>query len=152
CGFTFVFVTESVVGNPRDTRSDVARVCVFPAASVVTTLLTLQVPFSLVLGNVTAADPVTEVLGVKVAVAVCVPVVDGLTKVAWMFATPERSSVAETLTVTVAGAEVTSMEVGVKLNAVRFGGVVSLVEVTVSVVANPLAIRSAVPSTDVFPA
>jgi len=39
-------------------------------------------PFSLVRGKVTVAVPVTEVLGVKVADAVCVNVVEGLRKFA----------------------------------------------------------------------
>jgi hypothetical protein len=93
-GLVFVLVTVSCVGNPRPVRSDVARVRVFPTASDRTTLFTIQVPFSLVLGNVAVADPVTDVFGVKVAVAVCVNAVEGLRKFAWMFATPERSSVA----------------------------------------------------------
>jgi len=114
-------------------------------------LFTVQVPFSLVLGNVTEADPDTDVFAVKVATAVCVVAPVGLRKFAWMVVTPERSSVAWKLTVTVAGAEETSIEVGVKLNAVRVGGVVSLTDVTDSVLGNPLLVRSAGPRLKVFP-
>jgi hypothetical protein len=81
-GFVFVLVTVSWVGNPRRVRSDVARVCVFPTASDRITEFTVYVPFSLVLGKVAVAVPVTEVLGVKVADAVCVDVVEGLRKFA----------------------------------------------------------------------
>jgi hypothetical protein len=56
------------------------------------------------------------------------------------------------LTVTVAGAAVTSTEFGVKLNAVRVGGVVSVTEVTVSVVkVGNLLEMSAGPRSNVFP-
>ena len=51
-----------------------------------------------------------------------------------------------------AGAPVTLIEVGVKPKAVRVGGVVSWVEVTVRLVGNPIAFKSAVASTKVLPA
>src|SRR5258708_3084911 len=41
-GLVFVLVTESVVGNPRAIRSEVARSCVFPTVSVRTTLSTVH--------------------------------------------------------------------------------------------------------------
>jgi hypothetical protein len=54
---------------------------------------------------------------------VCMP--EGLLKRTWIRKTPERSSVAETFTVTLAGPADVLMVVGVKLNAVRVGGVTS---------------------------
>jgi hypothetical protein len=93
-GLGLLLVTVSCVANPLPAKSAVASVWVFPAASVEITLLTVHVPFSLVLGNIAVADPVTATFAVKVAVAVCVVPPDGLRKFAWMFATPERSSVA----------------------------------------------------------
>jgi hypothetical protein len=55
------------------------------------------------------------------------------------------------LTVTDAGVEVTLMEVGVKVNAVRDGGVMSLTEFTVRAVGKPLAATSLAANSKVFP-
>jgi len=52
----------------------------------------------------------------------------------------------------VAGAEVTLIDAGVKLNAVRVGGVVSVTDVTGRVLGNPRFVRSAGPSCKTFPA
>src|SRR5258708_364141 len=73
-------------------------------------------------------------------------------KTAWAVVTPERLSAAWKLTVTVAGKPVTLIEVGVKPKVVRVGGVVSVVDVTASVLANPLAVKSAGAKIKVLPA
>ena len=86
-------VTVSCVGKPRETRSEVARVTVFPDASDRNTLVTVQVPFSLPFGNVTATVPVVDVLAVKLAAAVCVVKPEGPVKTAWNVVAPDRSSV-----------------------------------------------------------
>jgi hypothetical protein len=51
----------------------------------------------------------------------------------------------------VAGAELTLIALGAKLNAVSVGGVVSVAEVTVSVLVNPLFVMSDGPRIKVFP-
>jgi hypothetical protein len=53
----------------------------------------------------------------------CLP--EGLKKNTDTLRTPDKSSVADTLTVTTACRDLVSMVVGVKLNAVRVGGVMS---------------------------
>jgi len=71
-------ITVNCVGNPALAKSDVAKVRVLPAASDRNTNCTVHVPFSLPLGNVAVAVPLTDVLAVNVAVAFCVEPPDWL--------------------------------------------------------------------------
>jgi hypothetical protein len=118
-------VTVRVLANPRFVTSVGPRTRVFPAASDMKMEVTVQVPGSPNAGKVAVAELVTEVAAVKLAVAVWVWPVDGLVNTAWKKLAPERSSVSVKLSVTAADAAEVSMEVGVKLKAVMFGGVVS---------------------------
>jgi hypothetical protein len=68
--------------------------------------------------------PLTLVAGEKLeAPSTCTP--EGLRNATAAKLTPARLSVADTLTATLAGPDAVSMVVGVKLNAVRAGGVTS---------------------------
>jgi hypothetical protein len=73
------FTTLSCVGNPRATRSAVARDVVFPAASETKTASNVQMAFSLPWGKVSVTLLETEVLGVGLAEAVCVDPPEALT-------------------------------------------------------------------------
>src|SRR2546429_606616 len=86
---------------------------------------TVQVPSSLNCGNVASAVTLTLGAGGVEARAArpCLP--EGLTKFTCTKLTPDRSSVADKLTVTTAEPADVSMMVGVKLSTVRVGGVTS---------------------------
>ena len=63
--------------------------------------------------------------GTKAGTVTCDCLPEGLTKSAYIKLTPDRSSVADKLTATLAGRVAVLMVVGAKLNAVRVGGVTS---------------------------
>ena len=75
---------------------------------------------------------------------------EGLIKLTCTLLTPERSSATTGLTSTVPPNVL--REAGEKLNDVRVGGAESTVDVTVSVVVNPLATSPGVSKNKVFPA
>jgi hypothetical protein len=87
--------------------------------------------------------------GEILAVPVTVWPPEGLTNVTWTVLTPVMSSATTGLTSTVPPSVL--REAGEKLNDVRVGGVVSGIDVTLSVVVNPLAASPAVSKNSVFP-
>ena len=147
-----VEVTESVVGNPLATRSEVASTNVLQTVSDTNTAVTVHVPASLNRGKLSTIESFTVVFGVKLLVATWVELPEGLTKTAWKKLTHERSSVRVKLAVTLADAAVVSIVAGVKLKAVMFGGVVSAVEETCRAVVKPAAARPLLSRNSVLPA
>jgi hypothetical protein len=131
--------TDKVEGKPLPARSLGPNCKVFPAASVMNTLATVQVPASLNAGKLTAAELVTVNAGANFAEAACVWLPEGLTNTAWKELTPDTSSVRLKFTVSDAAAVEVLTEVGVKLNALAFGGKVSCADVTCNVVGNEAA-------------
>jgi hypothetical protein len=77
---------------------------------------------------------------------------EGLVNTAWNELAPDRSSVTVKFTVTVADAAVVLIELGLKLKAVMFGGVVSRTDVTGRAVANPAVAMPLVSRNRVSPA
>jgi hypothetical protein len=147
-----VDVTVRVFGKPAAARPSLSSRVVFPAASVRNTELTVQAPGSLNLGNVTAVEPVTVVAGFRFAVPLCVATPEGLRKVTCSELTPERSSVAAKLTVTLADADVVLIEFGETLNCVRAGGAESVLDVTVRLVGKLSAASPLSSKIKLFPA
>src|SRR5262245_25742694 len=86
---------------------------------------TVQVPTSLNCGNVTLTELLTVVAGEKSEPKKWFSPPEGLPKSTCTKVLPDRSSVAEKLTATSAGPVAVLMVVGVKVNAVRVGGVTS---------------------------
>src|SRR5579872_2021347 len=149
---SLVEVTLMVVGKPFSVRSLVLRISVLPAASSTTAEVRVQVPASLSFGNTKPAALVTLVDGVTVAVALCELTPEGLTRVNSSDCTPDLLSVAVKLAIRLAAAEVVLMEVGENDNALKFGGTVSVAELTCRVVGKPRAAMSLVLRTSVLPA
>src|SRR5258708_962269 len=119
------------------------RTSELPAASVTVMDATFHTPGSLDGGKVTWREPVTCFAGEKTAEPFCLKFPDGLTNTTSANLTPDELSVAVSSTVTVTGPWVVSIESGVTLKAVRFGGTVSGVELTCSERDSSLAASSA---------
>ena len=145
-------VTLSVVAKPLAARSAVPRTVVFPAASAQIADVILQVPGSLKRGNATITELVTDVAGVKLAVADCTWAPEGLVNAIWKKLAPDRSSVRLKLTAMLAAADDVLMELGLKLRAVMLGAAVSEVDDTVRAVGKPAAMRPGVSRNSVPPA
>ena len=73
-------VTVNFVGNPRASSPVESRARVFPAASARKAFPTVQAPGSLNCGKVTFADPLADVVGVRLTAPCSVEEPEGLTK------------------------------------------------------------------------
>src|SRR5271166_6769583 len=115
-----------------------------PTASSTSTSGSCQLPASPYCGNdaVPWYIPSLALPETRKAQKPCLWTPEGLTKLPHTRATPDRSSVACAVTVTVCAPVFVSIAVGLKLKPCNTGGVVSCVEVTVSVVGEPRALRS----------
>ena len=112
----------------------------FAAASPRLTRETVQVPSSPNIGNGRSHDTVVETVEVcsdPPQLRSCPP--DGLRRKTLAKLTPLRSSIAETVAVTVAGPVIVLMETGDSKKPVNVGGVKSCVLMTVTVLGKPAA-------------